>query len=166
MEIQKYASLCIIALITFIISITQIKFLLKRSLIAIEKETNISYAIWSVCLLIGFHILNFKSITIASEALDMIYKLNISNPWFELFRITTIFIVLTSSCFIVSYFVINYVSIILLGKLKNTAELQNNNFSFFLIKGFLFICLTSCLLVFLDRLLRSFLPILSAPFYH
>lgn len=166
MELQKYASLCIMALTTFISSIVLIKFLLKKSQIAIEKEVNISYAIWSICMLIGFNILNIKSISIASEAIDIIYKLKVSNILVEIFRIITIFIVINSICFFISYFSINYLSIILLGKRKNTAELQNNNYSYFVIKGVLFVCLTSCLLALIERLLRNFLPILSTPFYH
>ena len=87
-------------------------FLLKKSQIALGKEINISCAIWSICMLISFNILNFKSISVASEAIDIIYKLKVSNILAEIFRITTIFIVINSICFFVSYFSINYLNII------------------------------------------------------
>ena len=162
----KVLSLIIMGIAIFVISITLIKFLLKKSKINEEKTFTLSYSIWAASLLIAFSILDTKLLVIFSEALDIVYKINVSNPFTEIIRTAVIFLAISCTWFWISYVLNNYIIILLIGKRVNSYEMENNNYFFFSMKGISIICLNNCLLIVFESLLRTFLPNISTPFYH
>lgn len=162
----KILSLSIIGILIFIISLTLIKFILKKSKITAEKKLTLSYSIWIVCLLISFSIIDIKTINVFGETLDIIYKTNLPNPIFEIIRSGAVFTAISCIWFWISYIFNNYITILLLGKRKNSNEMDNDNYLYFLVKGIALISFVSCLFIVFEGLLRTFVPNINTPFYH
>lgn len=162
----KILSLSVIGIVLFIISITLVKFLLKQSKIIPEKTFTLSYSTWTVCLLISFSIINAKALSVINEALDLIYKTQISNVVYETLQITALFIAISVVWFWVSYLLNSYIVILLLGNRINANEIDNDNYTYFLIKGITLISLNSLFLIVFTDFLRTFLPNINTPFYH
>lgn len=165
-NVKVLISLTITGIAISAIAITLVKFLLKKSKTNEEKTFTLSYSIWATSLLVAFSILNTKSLVIFSEALDVIYKINVTNPFTEITRTAVIFIAISCAWFWISYILNNYIITLLIGKRVNSNEMDNNNWSYFLMKGISLICFNSCLLIVFGNLLRTFLPHINTPFYH
>ena len=68
--------------------------------------------------------------------------------------------------FVVWFYIANLLAVIIVGKRIDSNEMEADNRSYFLIKGFLVIGFMLCLLPIFETLLRVFMPSVEIPFYH
>lgn len=168
MEILKEFMLLAFSLITIAMGFLSIKILLNKMKFSSENEgkTKLSYGIWLTLLIISYSINSTKTIEVLVETFDTSIKLNVENLYFTLFQITSIFIGLNVVWFIVWYYLSDLFSILLIGKRQALKELQNDNISYFLLRGAILFGLILSFIPIFESLLRIFIPTFNVPFYH
>ena len=168
MNTSKTIALTIAGLVAIAIVLLIIQLLLKKlkPKSEIDGRLKLSYGIWFVTLFIAASIVNSKTISVLSEAIDNIYKMNIPNMLGESAKATSLFIGLGVVWFVVWFYIANLLAVIIVGKRIDSNEMESDNRSYFLIKGFLVIGFMLCLLPIFETLLRVFMPSIEIPFYH
>ena len=168
MNISKTITLAIAGLVAIAIVLLIIQLLLKKLKLKseIDGRLKLSYAIWFVTLFIAASIVNSKTISILSEAMDNIYKMNPPNILGESIKAISLFIGLGAVWFVIGVYIANLLVVIIVGKRRDSNEMEADNCSYFLIKGFLVIGFVLCLLPTFEILLRTFITSVQLPFYH
>lgn len=168
MNTPKTISLAIAGLIAIVISLLVIQLLLKKSKSKSETDGKLktSYGIWFITLFVAISIVNYKMISILSEAIDNIYKMNTSNIIKETAKATSLFIGLGAVWFVVWFYIANVFAIIIVGKRTEVKEMESDNHSYFLVKGILVIGFILSLLPIFETFLKLFMPSVDMPFYH
>jgi hypothetical protein len=168
MNISKSITLTIIGIIAFVIMLLLIQILLMKLKQKSQKDGryNNAFGIWFTTLFFAASILMNKTITILSEAIDNIYKNVSGNIFSEIAKTASLFIGLSALWFSMWYFIANLMSASIFNVRKDIHEIENNNLSYFLIKGILVIGFTLCLLPVFEIILRTFVPNVQIPFYH
>ena len=154
-------------LLAIVTGLLVIQFFLKKSKAKAETggKLKISYGIWFGSLFIAFSIVNFKTISVLSEAIDNIYKMNASNMLKEAAKETSLFIGLGAVWFIIWFYIANIFAITIVGKRTEINEMESDNHSYFLIKGFLVIGFMITLSPIFEIMLRAYMPTIDIPFY-
>ena len=131
-----------------------------------DGKIKVSYGIWLLMLIIAFSINTSKTISVLNEAMDALTKSVQNNLYIEIFKISSIFVVLNLIWMVIWYFVSNVLSVITIGKRKITKEMDADSVSYFLIRGILFISIIFSFLPVFETLIRYFIPSFGVPFYH
>ena len=144
-----------------------IKFHVKKINIKQDDKISSSFTIWFASFLISF-ILFLK---IALQAIEnsieiIIYSKTIENTFLEVMQKISINIGFTFLATFLVYFIINAIIKLFLGDRKNYIEMENNNITYFVIKGLIFILFTFAILPFFEHFLQWFAPVVDTPFYH
>lgn len=168
MNTSKTIALTIAGLIAIAIVLLIIQLLLKKlkQKSELNSKLKLSYGIWFATLFIAAVLVTVKSITVLSEAIDNIYKMNPTNAIIETAKAASLFIGLSAVWFLVWYFIANLLSILITGNRKEVNEMEADNYAYFLIKGVLIIGFILCLSPIFETLLRAFMPSVQLPFYH
>lgn len=168
MNTSKTISLTIAGLVAIAILLLVIKILVRKMKYKSEVDGRFrtSHGIWFASLFISASLLIAKAISILSESVDNILKMNITNPISEIFKASSIFIGLTAFWFVIWYLAANMLSPVVTGKRAGSVEMEIDNFVYFLIKGVIIIGFTISLLPIFESLLRVFIPATQLPFYH
>lgn len=168
MNTSKTITLAIAGLVAIAIVLLVIQLLLKKMKLKseIDGRLKLSYGIWFVTLFIAASIVNSKSISILSEAMDNIYKMNTQKILTESIKAISLFIGLSVVWFVIGVYVANFLVVIIVGKRKDSNEMEADNYSYFIIKGFLVIGIVFSLLPIFETLLRAFITSVQLPFYH
>jgi hypothetical protein len=168
MNAQKTIILIFAGIVSIAISLLIIQLLMKKfkQKIGNNGELNKSFTIYFSILFLAFSFVQIKSITIMSEAVDNIYKIQSTNVVLEIFKTTSIFIGMSSLWYLLWYFISNIFTIIVTGNRKDLIEFEKDNYSYFLIKGFILIGVILSLSPILESFLRFFIPSIQIPFYH
>lgn len=166
MEIKKTIVLIIIGVISIVISLTVTQLFLKKEKLSSESngQINLSYGILFSTWIIGFSLLNFKSISTLNEFITVIMKIKTVDFNMQIFKTSVLFIGILNFWLILCFYTIEVLSTFYLGKRKNKNEIINNNYSYFIIKGLLNIGLIYCLMPIFELFLKGFFPI-ETPFY-
>ncbi|MEI6697020.1 MAG: hypothetical protein WCO13_13250 [Bacteroidota bacterium] len=130
------------------------------------NKIKISYGAWVFFLFTALSINTAKTLDLLGEAFDLITKSNTENTLLNIFQTSSIFIGLNILWFVIWLSISNVLSIILIGKRNVSKEMENNNISYFLIRGVILIGIIISFLTLYESLLRAFLPTINAPFYH
>ena len=104
--------------------------------------------------------------TLLSEAIDNIYKMNATNAFIETSKTASLFIGLSAVWFLICYFIANLLSTVITGNRNAVNEMEADSYAYFLIKGALVIGFILCLSPIFETLLRAFMPNVQLPFYH
>lgn len=167
METTKIISLTIVGIVYTSISITITQFFLRKEKVksGIDENQNISFVILFATWILGFSILNIKSINILSEFLDLIEINGFDSNFYLFVRTTSLFLGLSLVWFSIASFVTNLFLSLVISKRKLLLEMESNNIAYFLLKSVVFFGFLLILLVPYELLLRVFLPIIEMPFY-
>lgn len=169
MDITKTILLVSVTIIAFAVSLTVTQLFIKKEKTISENEgkLKLSFAVYISTWVILFSILNLKMIGLVEEFIDSLYKINTNkNPLMEAIKTSAIMISITNVWLVLWYYAGHVFSLILMGKRKPLNELENDNYSYFIIKGIVIISFMSLLMPFFEKLLRMFLPQIEIPFYH
>lgn len=165
---NKVTILVIIATIAIFISLAVTRLFTnsagKRSLD--ESNIKFSYAIMLGTWLIPYSLLNLKALSIINEYLDMMLKIGNPNTNFEIVKTSTIYIGLTGLWLILWYYISLFLSRLFLEKRKAIMELENDNHTFFVIRGLLFLTVIYTIMPIFEIILRTFYPNIEIPFYN
>jgi hypothetical protein len=131
-----------------------------------DGKLKLAFGLWFATLFLSGSLLMSRVISVFSETIDNIYKISPANSLFENFKMGSLFIGLGIVWLLLWYFIVNILSIIVMGKRNEVKEIETDNYSYFLVKGTLLIGFTSCLLPVFEIILRAFMPNIQIPFYH
>lgn len=168
MDTTKTIILSIAALIALAIIVLIIRVLLRKAKNknAEDGRIKLSWWIWFAGLFLSGSLITAKAISIFSEAVDNIYKINSTKAILESFKTGSLFIGLSIVWLLLWYFIVNTLSVLITGKRNEANEIDSDNYSFFLVRGILLIGFTICLLPVFEIILRAFIPSVQIPFYH
>jgi hypothetical protein len=168
METIKEIILLVLCIIVLAMGYLSIRLLLQKFKFITESDnkTKVSYGLWLAVLIITYSVNSTKTIGLLVEAFDTISKLNVGNLYLQMFQTSAIFIGLNIVWFIVWYFFSDLLLMIVLGKRHIIKELENDNISYFLVRGAILFGIVLSFLSVYETLLRVFLPTINVPFYH
>jgi len=160
--------LIICCIITIAMGIFIVQILLRKLRLKSESETKIkiSYGIWIMSLFVAYCINTAKTIEILNEAYDTIMKVNQSDALSKILQTSSVFIGLNILWFIIWYSLSNVLSTILIGKRNIIKEMEQDNISYFLIRGVILVGVIISFLILYESILRVFLPNIKVPFYY
>lgn len=167
MDTTKIITLTVIGIIAIAVSLTITQLFLRTAKLKSENEgkINLAYGILFLGWVISFSLLNVKSISIMSEYVDTVFKTNSANHLAEISKTSVLFIGLTNFWLILWYFITKAFSILIAGKRTDVNEIENNHYTYFLMKGIVFIGFVYCVMPVFEMLLRTFLPTIEIPYY-
>lgn len=167
MDTTKVITLTVIGIIAMAISLTITQLFLRKAKAKSENEgkINLAYGILFLGWVISFSLINMKSMSIMREHIDIVYKTNSANHLAEIATTSVLFIGLTNIWLILWYFITQAFSLLIAGKRTDTNEIANNHYTYFLMKGIVFIGYVYCLMPVFEMLLRTFLPNIEIPYY-
>jgi hypothetical protein len=138
----------------------------KQAKVSSEGKIKPSFGIWFGGLFLSGTLILQKAIFLFNEAIDNIYKIGAPNNAFAIFKTGSLFIGLGIMWMVIWYFITNILSIIIMGMRNEKKEMENDNSGYFLVKGFLLMGFTICLLPVFEIIIRNFIPTIQLPFYH
>lgn len=167
MNTTKIITLTVISIVALAISLTLTQVFLRKQKLKSQTEgkIRISYAILFTSWVVSFSMLNVKSLSIMNEYLDIVGKNDSANTLVETLKTSVLFIGLTNVWLIILYYIAKSFSLIFIGKRNDSNEIENNNYSYFLMKGMLAISFIFCLMPVFELILRAFFPSIEIPFY-
>lgn len=167
MDTTKIITLTVIGIIAMAISLTVTQLFLRKAKSKSENEgkINLAFGILFLGWVITFSLLNVKSISIMSEYIDTVYKTNSTNHLADIATTSVLFIGLTNVWLTLWYFITQAFSLLIAGKRTDVNEIENNHYTYFLMKGIVFIGFIYCLMPVFEMLLRTFLPTIEIPYY-
>lgn len=165
---QKTISLIIIIVIGIAINLTIIKLLLSKLYKNVDDNTfnKSSFIIEFTSLFIASSIVFSKSIYAANEAIDTILKLRLNNAFFETIKVSAVYFGLNILWLLFLYFISIPLSSIVIGNRTQKTEMDNNNHSFFIVKGLILLGLVIISLSLQESICRIFIPSISTPIFH
>lgn len=167
MDTTKTITLTCIGIVAFAISLTVTHLLIRKEKTKSEIEGKflLAYGFLFSSWVIAFSLLNFKTISVLSEFVDTLYKVNTVDPLVETIKTSVLFIGLTNAWLVLWCFITKALSLLFTGKRNDVKEIENNNYVYFLMKGVVFICFIYALLPLFESVLRAFFPEIEIPFY-
>jgi len=167
MDITKTITLTSVGIISYaiLLTITQLFFRKEKAKSESEGKIRLAYGILFSSWIFSFSMLNFKTLSILSEFVDTIYKVNSGKSLSEIIKTSVLFIGLTNTWLILWYFITKTLSLLFTGKRNDATEIESNNYVYFILKSIVFMGLIYTLMPVFESVLRVFLPIIEIPFY-
>jgi hypothetical protein len=159
-------TIAVLIALAILIMILQLLFRKVKNKNSEEGKLKLSYGVWFATLFLSGSLIMAKVISIFSETIDNIYKISTANNLLESFKMGSLFIGLGIVWLLLWYFIVNILSILVVGKRNEVKEIETDNFSYFIVRGILLIGFTVCLLPVFENILRAFMPNVQIPFYH
>ncbi|AWG22240.1 hypothetical protein FFWV33_12290 [Flavobacterium faecale] len=167
MDQQSIFFTVLVAIVSFPLMLLAIKFQSKKINIKVEEKISTSFTIWFSSFFISFTLFLKIALQEIENTIEIIiYSRTISNTFFEVMQKISINIGFTFLATFFVYYIINTVTKLFLGDRKNHIEMDNNNITYFVIKGLVFVLFTFAILPFFEHFLQWFAPIVNTPFYH
>ena len=168
MSLSKTIIILLAGIIAIAIDLIILQLILKKVKKNAESESKlkISFAIWFSTLFFALSIINYQSISFLNEAIDNIYKINPPNIIKETAKAISLFIGLGVVWFVIWFYISNVFAVLVVGKRKDSNEMESDNRTYFLIKGFITIGFIIALMPIFVSLIRTFIPSIEIPFYH
>lgn len=156
-------------LITGLISIALTLFALQIKFKKIYKNNEdgklkISFSIWVGSIFLASTILLSQMLKTLNDALD-IYK-NFDSPIISSLKTTSIYLGLSLLWMLVLFVLNNFLTNLIFDNRNEKQEMENDNFTYFILKSLILIGSTFAILPAFESLLKIFLPIIQTPFYH
>lgn len=155
--------------VTGLISIALLLFAMQIKFTKLSKNNEngklkTSFSIWAGAIFLSSSLVISKMLTTLNDALN-IYK-SFDSPIISALKTSSIFVGLSAIWMVVLIFIINILSYLILEDRKEKQEMENDNYSYFILKSLMLIGSTLALLQAFESLLKIFLPIIQTPFYH
>jgi hypothetical protein len=155
--------------ITGLISIALLLFALQIKFAKISKNNEdgklkISFCIWVGTIFLSSSLMQSKMLSTLNDALN-IYK-SFESPIISALKTSSIFIGLSAIWIVILILIINILSNLIFDDRKEKQEMENNNYTYFILKSLILFGTTIALLPAFESLLKIFLPIIQTPFYH
>lgn len=168
METTKSIVLSSAGVISFAITLSFILLLNRKEKLVSEHDGKIrlSFGMLMANYIIGFSILNYKMLSVLSELIDSLLKLNSEHMLINVAKSSVMFLGLNICWIIICQILTKTLLKILFNNRDQIKELEANNYVYFLIKGVIFIGLILSLMPVFDDLLRTFFPEIEIPIYH
>lgn len=168
MNTAKTISLTIAGIIAIVISLLIIQLLTKklRQKAILEGRFKPSYAIWFSFLFIAASIVMSKSMGILNEAIDNIFKIELSGQVINILKTGSLLIGFGAVWLLIWYYIAGFLSVTIVGKRIAATEMDADNYAYFLIKGVLLVGFILILSTIFETVLRAFIPNVQLPFYH
>ncbi|KQB99955.1 hypothetical protein [Pedobacter sp. Hv1] len=159
-------SCSIILLLILLLLITHLLTKNFKSKINNDGKLKISFGIWySAIFLSGANVISIVINTL-SEVVDNLIKIRPVNLYLELIKITSLVIGVGFTWLILWFIVIKFLTKITHLKMDENEEMDDDNFSYFIIKGIMLFAIIFSLSSILSLILRLFIPNIETPFYH
>lgn len=167
MDTTQIVTLTVIGIIAMAISLTVTQLFLRKAKAKSENEgkINIAYSILFLGWVISLSLLNMKSISIMNEYYDTVYKMNSAYHLAEIAKVSVFFIGLTNIWLVLWNFITQAFSQLIAGKRTDVKEIETNHYTYFLMKGMVYISFIYCIMPVFEMLLRMFLPNIEVPYY-
>lgn len=158
---------CAITL-SFILLLLIAYFLTKnfKSKINSDGRLKLSFGIWYAAIFLsGANIVS--SITdIVFEVIDNLIKIQPHNFYFSLVKTISLVIGVGFIWFVLWFLVVKFLTKLIPLKLDENEEMEDDNFSYFIVKSGILIGIVFSLLSLLSLILRALIPNVEIPFYH
>jgi hypothetical protein len=165
MNISQTLTLFITGLISIALLLLalQIKFT-KISQNDEDGKLKSSFSIWVGAIFIASSLMISKMLTNLNDALN-IYK-SFDSSIISVLKTSSIFLGLSAIWMVILIFIIKILSTLIFEDRKEKQEMENDNYSYFILKSLLLVGSTFALIPAFENLLKLFLPIIQTPFYH
>ncbi len=165
MNISQTLTLFITGLISIALLLLalQIKFS-KISQNGDDGKLKSSFSIWVGAIFIASSLMISKMLTNLNDALN-IYK-SFDSSIISTLKTSSIFLGLSAIWMVILIFIIKILSTLIFEDRKEKQEMENDNYSYFILKSLLLVGSTFALIPAFENLLKLFLPIIQTPFYH
>lgn len=168
MLLQKTISIIVIIIIGIAINLTIIKFLLSKVYKINDNNPFVSSSFLTelISMFLASLMLFTKSIYAIDETFEIVYKLRLANPFFEVLKATSLYFGLDILWFVAFYFISIPLTSILFENTNQKIEMEKTNYTFFIIKGLILTGLVIASLSLQESVYRSFIPSISTPIFH
>lgn len=168
MKIESSITVIISGIIAFALALLIIQFFVKelRKRAITENSLNLSFAIWFGSLLVSITLLLSTAMSVMKDATDVLIAFPKEGMYVEIFKAASIFIGLAFLWFVVSFYIIKIFIRLIFSSSIDEVEMEQNNKTYFIIKGVTIIVFILSLLPAFESLLRSFIVTVSTPIYH
>lgn len=168
MKIESSIIVIISGIFAFALALLLIQYFVKelRKKASTSETLNISFGLWFGSLLLSITLLLSKALSVMNDAIDVLISFPKDGMYFEIIKSGSIFIGLAFIWFVVSFFIIKIFSRLIFSSSIDEIEMEQNNSTYFLIKGILFITFILLLLPIFETLLRCFILSVDTPIYH
>lgn len=158
----------LVAIITILIVMNLISILAKKRDINISNNSlNTSSILWYLSILLPFFMLLKVSLEMIENSIEvLIYSATVENTFLAVMEKILIYTGLSFVFAAIVFLLIEKLIFFSFGKRQDSIEINNNNFSYFILKLSLSTLLVYSLLSVYDHFLRWFLPVVETPFYH
>lgn len=132
-----------------------------------ENKINLSYSIWASCIMVAFFIFLKIALGQIENSIEIIiYSKTIDNTFWAVMQKIIIFLGFTFIFTFLSYFVIDNLLNLLIGKRSSKIENDNENIGYFFLKGIVLLFLVYSVSTLFEHFLGWFMPVVETPFYH
>lgn len=168
MDKQSLFFTFLVAILSIVIIFQLIQFFAKRKNIKPENGNKISlaYSVWFSSLFIAFAFhLKIALQQIENSIQFIIYSDEIQNTFLAVIEKIAIFIGFSFIATFLAYYIVNFVTKISFNNREESHEIENENYSYFLLKGTVLIVFVLISLPVFEHFLMWFLPKVETPFY-
>lgn len=155
----------IVGIVTIALFVLVIQLISKKINYEGEGKLKMAFAVWVGFLTFSFALLLSNCLMATSNAIEVILGQPKSENTLQIIEKIALFVGFTFMWFFIVYFIIQFITAILLGKRNDNIEIDRNNYGYYIIKGIFFLTLTFSLLSVFENFLRLFSPIVNTPFY-
>jgi len=168
MNLLKLITISVSVTLTFLLLVFIIYFLTRKfkSKLNNDGRLKISYGIWYGALFLSGADIISTVINAVIEIIDNLIKINPTGFNLQLVKSISLIIGIGFIWFILWFFVVQFMTIALRLKTDEHQEMEDDNFSYFLIKSSILVGIIFSLSSLLMVILRAVIPNVEIPFYH
>lgn len=137
-----------------------------KSKINSDGKLKISFGIWYGAIFLSGADIISNLINLVSEIIDNLIKIQPSKFYVELAKAISLTMGVSFIWFLLWFFVVKFLTKIIPLKLDENEEMEDDNFSYFIIKGIMLLSIIFSLSSVLSLFLRTLIPNVEIPFYH
>lgn len=131
-----------------------------------DGKLKLSFSIWYATIFLSGASIISCMIDVILEVIDNLIKIQPANFNIELIKGISLIIGVSFGWFILWFFVVKFLSRIIPIKVDEYEEMEDDNYSYFVLKGAILIGIILSLSSVLSLILRMFIPNVEIPFYH
>jgi hypothetical protein len=168
MKIESSIIVIISGIFAFALALLLIQYFVKelRKKADTSDKLNLSFGLWFGSLLLSISLLLSKALSVMNDAIVVLLSFSKEGMYIEIIKSGSIFIGLAFIWFVVSFFIIKIFFRLIFSSSIDVIEMEQNNSTYFLIKGIMFIAFILVLLPIFETLLRGFILSVDTPIYH
>ena len=156
----------IVGIIAIVLFVLAIQFLSKKINFEEEGKLKTAFAVWISFSIASFALLLSVALKAVSGVIEVILGMTKTENTLPIIEKVALFTGFTFMWFVVTYFITQFITAILLGKRTDSIEIDRNNYNYFIMKGIILLAFTFAFLSVFENFLRMFLPALDTIFYH